>query len=312
MNCSKRRITTILLGSAFSAIALAPIATSAQEASMTQQSPARAYLDAHRSVKEPMQLLGGPILTTVSQQGGTAHVALPSPRELDAVVFGTPDHPLATGGFPMIEGLPLSMRETKEDAFSATKEPTPFGDKHTSMMNAQLQLDATDITATDAANSEDKVQMTASWEDKEGNTYSVTCCDKLETVGSEHPTFGGVVTNHMLHGFTRVGTPLFPTLFAQVGFWGAGEILKNGEVIDGPRPIHGMLTEYARTDDYELVFDENVDPTRRYFHIMVAPIVPGDDGGLKKKPVKTGFTLPSGEELPFWHVMFEDLEVAAE
>lgn len=88
--------------------------------------------------------------------------------------------------------------------------------------------------------------------------------------------------------------------------------MKNGEVIDGPRPIHGMLTEYARTEDCELVFDENVDPTRRYFHIMVAPIVPAEGGGLQNQPVSTGFTLPNGEELPFWHVMFEDLNVAAE
>lgn len=275
-------------------------------------SPARGYLEAHRDVQAPIKLLGGPILTSVSQEGGTAHAALPAPRELDEVVFGTPEHPLATGGFPMIEGLPLEMRAEKDGAFSATKEPTPFGDKHQSFKNARLQLDATDVTATDAASSEDRVQMIASWEDDEGNTYSVQCCEKLESVGGQHPTFGGVVTNHMLHGFTRVGTPLFPTLFAEVGFWGMGEIMKNGEVIDSPRPMHGMLTEYARTENYDLVFDENVDPSKRYFHIMVPPVVPADGGGLENKPVKTGFNLPEGKELPFWHVMFEDLEVSAE
>lgn len=318
MNWTTSRTAALILGSAIPALALTPATATAQQAAKAtaaQDSPARGYLKAHRDLQDPRPLSGGPITTKITQDSGGVYVALPSPRPLDETVFGTPESPSATGGYPVVEGLPVDMRETQGDKFTQTAKPTPFGDKHIEMSGASLDLTATDATATDAATSDDRVEMTASWQDEQGNTYSVTCCDKLETVGGQHPTFGGVVTDHLLHGFTRVGTPLFPTLFASVGFWGSGEIKKNGEVIDGPRPIHGMLTEYARTEDYKLVKDENVDPARRYFHIMVAPVVPGDDGGLKDKPVNTGFTppeAPEGKELPFWHVMFEDLTVTAE
>jgi hypothetical protein len=30
------------------------------------------------------------------------------------------------------------------------------------------------------------------------------------------------------------------------------------------------------------------------------------------KPVETGFTLPNGQSLPFWHVMFEPVEISAD
>ncbi len=51
-------------------------------------------------------------------------------------------------------------------------------------------------------------------------------------------------------------------------------------------------------------------PTRRHFHLMVAPFKPNmQEGHFERSPVKTGFQLPSGMELPFWHVMFENLEI---
>jgi hypothetical protein len=293
-----------LMGAAISTAALA------QEAADT---PARGYLKAHEGVQDPLRLLGGPVDVTLTQDGGEVYIALPAKRALDPVVFGSPDMPLAYGGYPIIEGVPAEMRETAGGAYTQTTDMTPFGDKFIELPGAKLSVTARDATAVDAATSEDQVEMTASWEDAEGNTYEVTCCAKLETVGGQHPTFGGVVTNHLMHGFTRVGTPLFPSMFAYLGFWGAGEAKKNGEVLDGPRPMHGMWTEYARTEDYGLVFDEGVTPGKRYFHIMVPPVAPaGEGGGLEKSPVNTGFTMENGEPLPFWHVMFENAETVAQ
>jgi hypothetical protein len=39
------------------------------------------------------------------------------------------------------------------------------------MSKGRLDISAKDITATDGATSEDEVEMEASWEDKDGNTY---------------------------------------------------------------------------------------------------------------------------------------------
>jgi len=274
---------------------------------MTQ---ADGYLAAHRNVQQPLELLGGPIQFTIEQQSGGVFVALPANRELDRDVFGTPEMPQAFAGTPGITGVPPAFRATNDDQYTQVKRKTPFGDEYITMANAQMTLQATDATATDAATTEDEVQFQASWEDKQGNTYEVRCCAMLATHGVEFPTFGGVVTNHILHGFSGVGTPLMPTEYTYAAFWGMGEVRKNGEVVDKPRVVHGMLTEYVRTEGYQLASDREVTPTRRHFHLMVAPFMPVQgEHKFKHQNVKTGFTLPNGMELPFWHVMFENLEI---
>ncbi|MEX0600653.1 MAG: hypothetical protein WD205_08425, partial [Rhodothermales bacterium] len=274
--------------------------------------PAKGYVNAHKDVEQPFGLLGGPITATIRQQSGGVFVALPDQRELDPRVFGTPQMPRALAGTPGVNGVPLMARAAENGAFTVMSQPSPFGDAFVAMGNGRLQLDAVDAPATDAARSDDEVSMMASWEDEGGNTYEVRCCQMLATHGMEFPTFGGVVTNHILHGFTRIGTALMPSEYTYVAFWGMGEVRKNGDVIDRPRLVHGMLTEYVRKQDYKLAFDEEVTPTRRHFHLMVAPFMPvPEEGTFEQNPVTTGFTLPNGMELPFWHVMFENLEIEA-
>jgi hypothetical protein len=280
---------------------------------LKQMNKADGYLQAHRDVQEPMRLLGGPISFTIEQAAGGARVALPARRELDPDVFGTPALPLAFTGTPGMTGVPVPFRGTKEGQFTRLDRPTPFGNKSMVMANGTMSLTATDATATDAATTEDKVEFTASWQDEEGNTYAVRCCERLASAGAEFPTFGGVMTNHILHGFTGIGTPLFPSAYTYAAFWGMGAVLKNGEVVDRPRLVHGMLTEYARTEGYELAMDREVTPQRRHFHLMVAPFMPVEgEHTFTHNNVSTGFQLPNGQELPFWHVMFQNLEISSQ
>ena len=277
---------------------------------LKQMTKADGYLQAHRDVQEPMQLLGGPISFTVEQTAGGARVALPARRQLDSDVFGTPEMPLAFTGTPGVTGVPVPFRQTSGGQFTRLDRPTPFGNKRTVMGNGTMMLEATDATATDAATTDDEVTFKASWQDGQGNTYAVRCCEMLASAGAEFPTFGGVMTNHILHGFTGIGTPLFPSAYTYAAFWGMGAVLKNGEVVDQPRLIHGMLTEYARTEGYELAMDSEVTPQRRHFHLMVAPFMPVEgEHTFTHNNVSTGFQLPNGKELPFWHVMFQNLEI---
>jgi len=275
--------------------------------------PQKGYMEAHKDVQNPPALLGGPVVVKVQQSKGGVFVALPDKRELDPDVFGTPKMPRAYGGTPGINGVPPMARGQQGGAYTIMKKLSPFGDKHTVMADGRLAMQVVDKTATDAATTEDKVKFKASWKDKQGNTYAVRCCKKVAAHGAEFPTFGGVLTNHLLHGFTRLGTALMPTEFAYMAFWGMGAVAKNGKVLDRPRLIHGMLTEYVRTEGYELANDSEVTPTRKHFHLMVPPMMPNmKEGGFTHKPVKTGFTLPNGKPLPFWHVMFESLEIQAQ
>lgn len=285
---------------------------SAQKAG--QEAPLRGYVKAHEGVSQPMTLLGGPMQIKLSQSGGDTHVALPAQRELDPHVFGTPAKPRRLTGYPVAAGVPAKLRGQENGHYTKLQKMTPFGNKTVTMSDASLQLQATDATATDAASTSDTVKMSASWKDKDGNTYMVKCCSKMASHGIDYPTFGGVVTNTLLHGSSGVGTPLMPTEYTYFAFWGMGQVMKNGKVLAQPRLIHGMLTENVRTKSYQLASDDQVDPMgKRMFHLMVPPSMPDmAHGTYKASPVDTGFTLPNGTPLPFWHVMFDNVQVSAQ
>jgi len=274
--------------------------------------PYRGYLEAHKNENKPFELLGGPIKVNIEQKSGGVFIALPDNRKLDPDVFGTPKFPRAFGGTPGINGVPPMLRGVENGKYTAMKKPSPFGDKYMVAGDGELKIKAEDVTATDAASTRDSVQMEASWKDKQGNTYTVKCCKMLAAHGLEYPTFGGVVTNHILHGSSRIGTALMPTEYTYFAFWGMGQVEKNGKVLDKPRLVHGMLTEYVRKKGYELAFDKEVTPGRRHFHLMVPPMMPDmKSGTFEHDAVKTGFKLPNGMELPFWHVMFENLDISS-
>lgn len=278
---------------------------------LQDMAPYKGYLKAHMNA-QPQELLGGPLEVNITQSSGGVFVILPSKRKLDPYVFGTPEAPRALAGTPGINGLPPAARGVSNGQYTEMKNPSPFGDNYIVMANGNLNIEAMDATSADASESEDKVSFMANWEDEKGNTYEVRCCGMLATHGIEFPTFGGVVTNTILHGSSRIGTALMPTEYTYFAFWGMGEIRKNGEVLDQPRLIHGMLTEYVRKEGYELAFDDEVTPGRKHFHLMVPPMMPEmEEQKFVHKDVKTGYELPNGMELPFWHVMFENLEISA-
>lgn len=277
---------------------------------LVEMAPYRGYLQAHDKEQHPLGLLGGPISVEIAQKSGGVFVALPDKRRLDPNVFGTPKMPRAFAGTPGIDGVPPMARGVEDDHYTVFEKLSPFGDKYMVMPDGKLSIHAVDATATDAAVTHDEVKMMASWKDKAGNVYEVRCCKMLAAHGVEYPTFGGVVTNQILHGSSRIGTALMPTEYTYFAFWGMGQVLKNGKVVAAPRLIHGMLTEYVRTSGYKLAFDNQVTPTRLQFHLMVPPFMPDmAHGGFKHDPLPTGFDLPNDMQLPFWHVMFENLEI---
>lgn len=267
----------------------------------------RGYLDAHAQVTKPQPLAGGPIAISLTQQSGGVFVGLPDHRQRDATVFGPDNMPRHYAGTPVITGVPPMLWE-KTSGSEETKPLTPFGDKHIALPDGRLSVNAVDATATDAATTRDTVKFDASWKDKAGNTYEVKCCARLAAHGLEYPTFGGVATNMILHGNSGLGTPLMPTEFTYFAFWGFGEVDMNGRTLDKPRLVHGMLTEYVRGPGYALADDRGVTPERLQFHLMVAPFKPDPTRKVfVSDPVHTGFKLPNGKELPFWHVMFENV-----
>ena len=270
------------------------------------------YVQNHAKVQKPFELLGGPINVEISQSEGGVHVALPDNRQLDPVIFGTPDHPRKLAGTPLITGVPAKMRDSENGHYTKVNVKEPFGDKYMTMKNGKLKINAKDITATDAATTKDEVHMDASWQDDDGNTYEVNCCTMMASHGIDYPSFGGVATNIILHGYSGNGTPLMPSEYTYFAFWGIGKVSMNGKVLDQPRLIHGMLTEYVRKDGYKLAFDKDVTPEKRHFHLITVPATPDmKNFSFKDNPVHTGYMLNGNTELPFWHVMFSNLQISA-
>ena len=88
---------------------------------------------------------------------------------------------------------------------------------------------------------------------------------------------------------------------------GAGDLWVNGVQQPDKRFVHFMLSNDVRDDDYNLPFDDGVDPDGPWqAHLILPAMAVGADGPFPS-PVPTDFVLPNGATQPFLHIMFEDV-----
>ncbi len=265
-----------------------------------KQSPWWPWISAHAKNENPPQLLTGPIEVTLNQpEDGAANFLMPGPRKLDPTVFGTADNPKGTDTPAIVLGVPEEMRAVAEDGTLMTKGPTPFGDKAMTVQGG-ITGRFVDATAMDGARTQDQIDFTATFQSPNGQDVYKVVVKKPAPHGWFNPTGGGVQTDFIQHGVTKWGTELMPTLWSYISFWGMGNIYKNDELIAEGRVVHGMLTEFVRKAPYDLAFDNEVNPNVTHFHLMIPPVDPFGN----PSPIPSGFELPNGAELPFFHVMF--------
>jgi len=271
---------------------LSSTSASSSEAQMAGGPPApglHAYTMGHAMHSNPPDLLGGPLTVHASQKNGSTRFVLPGPRFLDPSVFGTPANPVGfdPAPFPLL-GIPVEMRNTMGDNFSFVNKATPFGDFYEVGVGS-VDMTLVDATAIDGSRTKDKVSFEATFKTPDGVDYRVVC-NKPLAHGMAYPFFGGVVTNHLLHGGTGIGTRLMPTEFTYAAFWGVGDIYRNGELINENHMIHVMITEVVRGDNYSLQFDGGVGnpPQGTTMHLMIPPYKPTPQG-MVNDPLKTMF-----------------------
>ena len=247
------------------------------------------YTRAHAMHENPPERLGGALKINISQRDGGTRFVLPGARFLDPAVFGTPDNPVGfdPAPFPLL-GVPLDLRNTADGMYTFVNKATPFGDMY-EVGAGSFTLTAVDATAIDGARTKDKLDFEANFSLPDGSQYRVVC-KKLLPHGMAFPTFGGVVTNHLLHGGTGIGTRLMPTEFTYFAFWGIGDIYKDGKLINEDHMIHGMVTEIVRGENYALQFDGGVGnpPQGTTMHLMIPPFKPTPQG-MVPDPLKTMF-----------------------
>jgi len=246
-----------------------------------------AYTRAHAMNPSPPDRIGGPVKIKVSVKGGSIRWDLPGPRQLDPAVFGTPSHSIGweKTPFPLV-GIPISMRQSMGDSYGIVDHATPFSD-WLPVGVGDLNMTLIDATAIDGAKTKDKVSFVAAFQapDK-SHTYRVEANMALPH-GKFFPTFGGVVTDHLLHGGTGLGTRLMPTEYTYVGFWAKGKLFVDGKLVNDNHLVHMMITEGVRKRG-KLQTDGGVNGVGRVLHLMVPPYKLGPMGPVKS-PLKTGY-----------------------
>lgn len=183
----------------------------------------------------------------------------------------------------------------------------PSSDRFFTMYDARVSARIIDRTPFDARGSRDEALIEASWRDGRGTTYGVRCCSELGGADRRHPTFGGVLTNHLVHGATGIGSDMLPTTWAWVAVWGIGELLVDGQVVESGVPVRLMVTERTRDDDLRRVADGKIDPTQRQLELVVEPLRRGEQGWTPSA-LNTGYASSDGP-LPYWHVLFPHFRV---
>jgi len=249
-----------------------------------------AYTHGHAMRDNPPDLLGGPFRVTVHQKDGSTRWVLPGPRFMDPSVFGTPDQPVGMdpAPFPLL-GVPVDMRNSSGGKYTFVAGVAPFSNWREVGVGS-VEMEVVDATAIDGARTKDKVKFEATFKSPDGkHEYRVTA-DKPIPHGMAYPFFGGVVTNHLLHGATGIGTRQMPTEYTYAGFWAMGNVYRDGELVNEGQLVHVMVTEVVRGEGYKLDFDGGVGdpPTGLTLHLMVPPFKPGPKG-LQPSPVKTGY-----------------------
>lgn len=227
---------------------------------------------------------------------GVAIWQFPDKRALDPALFGTPDEPLNR------DLLPLENRMVTDDgsAYTTIKNPAMFSNK-IKKITGQFAMQVQDLTAKDGKGSKDRIEMVATFVGPNGKDFRITM-DKVIPKGPDHPFFGGVGTNVLMHGGTGIGTPLVAEEFSYITAWGIGDMYIDGELVDQGRVVHIMVSERTRDDDFMSGFDV-AKPDEIEIHLAMPPLKASPDGPVPS-PVPTGVKLPNGKDQPFIHVNY--------
>jgi len=227
---------------------------------------------------------------------GQALWQFPDRRALDPALFGTPDAPLN------VELLALENRLISDNgsAYTTIKNPSMFSN-NIKMTTGAFSMQVADLSAKDGMDSQDTVAMEASFVGPNGRNFRVTM-NKVIPVGPDHPFYGGVGTDVLMHGGTGIGTPLVAQEFSYITAWGIGNIYIDDELVDEKRVIHVMVSERTRDADFQVGFGVAM-PDQLEIHLAMPPLK-GSPTGPVPSPVPTGVTLPNGAEQPFIHVNF--------
>ncbi len=191
-------------------------------------------------------------------------------------------------------------------AINEAMSPTPFSNR-VAFGAGSYSFDVMDNSEEDSEESKDEVKnVSIKYQRPNGDMFmidDIRIVHKAAGTG-DHPFFGGVGLNKIMHGNTGIGTNLMPKMLSYVTFWGMADLKDgDGNVIAANRPIHIMVASRARTSDLKLVTDTVNDVTDHSddqfeTHIILPPLDPAGN----PSPV-------TGTGHGFLHLMFENVSL---
>ena len=156
-----------------------------------------------------ISILENKMINVSQQSGGDVKWILPGPRRLDPQIFGTPDKPL---GFEPEIGVPIENRSVSGNAFTTTKEPTPFSDNFTHI-NGSFYMSLRDLTPVDVNQSRDTAKAEFNFTDSTGNIHYRVVLRNVTHVGEFYSVLGGVLIDGIAHGKSSIDTRMEPTSY---------------------------------------------------------------------------------------------------
>lgn len=208
---------------------------------------------------------------------------------MDPAIFGTPDKPAGfePAPFPML-GIATDMRLSADGKYTIIDHACPFSDWF-EKGKGSVKMTVKDVTGIDGAYTKDTIDFEANFELPDGAKYRVVCTKPLAH-GGAFPFFGGVVTNHLIHGGAGIAPRALPTTFAYAAFWGSGDIYKDGSLINKGQLIHVWLDDNVRGPGGRMRMDADAGrPSKGLTLHMVIPPYKPTPKGLVKSPLKTMF-----------------------
>ncbi len=257
-----------------------------------------AFTRSMSKVTNPPDRLGGPLTVTVTQKNGAARFILPGTRALDPAIFGTPDQPsgfepapfpmsgISTGNQP--NGLPWRLTDKGNKNYTIINHFCPFSDWY-EKTKGSVKMTLVDATAIDGAYTKDEIDFEANFELPDGAKYRIVCKKPLAH-GGAFPFFGGVVTNHLIHGGAGIAPRTLPTVFAYAAFFGAGDVYKDGSLINEGQMIHVWVSENVRGEGDRTPLDSEAGNRSKgvTLHMVIPPYRPTPQG-MVPTPLKTMF-----------------------
>jgi len=248
--------------------------------------------------RTPPGRAGGPLTLSFSQSNGSARFNLPGTRAMDPAIFGTPKHPAGfePAPFPMLgistgnqpNGMPWRLTDESGQRYTIINHFCPFADWY-EKTTGTVRMTVVDATAIDGASTNDRIDFEANFELPDGAKYRVVCKKPLAH-GGAFPFFGGVVTNHLIHGGSGIAPRALPTTFAYAAFWGMGDVYKDGSLINKGQLIHVWVDENVRGHGDRMRMDSEAgNPSNGMSLHMVVPPYKPTPKGMVKTPLRTMF-----------------------